>query len=48
MYDMANLKKLTPLGAGAPAVMTALQAFDKTALADGRQPEEVQGHLMRR
>jgi len=42
MYDMADLKKLTPLGAGAPAVMTAFQAFDKTALADGRHPGEVQ------
>ncbi len=35
MYDMTNLKKLAPLGAGAPAAMAAFQAVDKAALADG-------------
>lgn len=40
MYDMTNLKKLAPLGAGAPAAMDAFQAFDKAALADGAIPKK--------
>lgn len=38
MYDMANLKKLAPLGAAAPAVLAAFQALDKVALAEGAIP----------
>ncbi len=37
---MTNLKKLAPLGAGAPAAMAAFQAFDKAALADGAIPKK--------
>jgi AhpD family alkylhydroperoxidase len=40
MYDMANLKKLAPLGAAAPAAMAAFQALDKAALADGVIPQK--------
>ncbi len=39
MYDIANLKKLAPLGAGAPAALVAFQEFDKAALADGAIPK---------
>src|ERR1700733_15868260 len=40
MYDMANLKKLKTLGAGAPAAMDAFVAFDKAAMADGVVPKK--------
>ena len=40
MYDMANLTKLAPLGAAAPAAMAALQALDKVALAEGVIPQK--------
>ena len=40
MYDMANLKKLKTLSAGAPAAMEAFTAFDKAALADGVVPKK--------
>ncbi len=40
MYDMANLKKLAPLGAAAPAAMAAFQALDQGALADGAIPKK--------
>lgn len=40
MYDMANLKKLKTLGAGAPKAMDAFWAFDKAALADGVVPKK--------
>lgn len=40
MYDMANLKKLAPLGAAALAATAAFQAFNKAALADGAIPKK--------
>jgi AhpD family alkylhydroperoxidase len=40
MYDMANLKKLSALGDGAPKAMAAFWAFDKAALADGVVPKK--------
>ncbi len=40
MYDMANMKKLAPLGAAAPEAMAAFQALDKAALADGVIPKK--------
>src|SRR5580692_4378758 len=40
MYDMANLKKLKTLGAGAPKAMDAFWAFDKAAMADGAVPKK--------
>ena len=35
MYDSANLKKLTQLGATAPDQWQGFLAFDKAAMADG-------------
>ena len=40
MYDMAKLKNLKTLGAGAPKAMDAFWAFDKAALADGAVPKK--------
>lgn len=40
MYDMANMKKMAPLGTAAPDAMSAFQAFDKAALADGAIPKK--------
>jgi AhpD family alkylhydroperoxidase len=40
MYDMAKLKNLKPLGAGAAKAMDAFWAFDKAALADGVVPKK--------
>jgi AhpD family alkylhydroperoxidase len=40
MYDMANLKKLSVLGEGAPEAMKAFWAFDKAALKDGVVPKK--------
>lgn len=40
MYDMANLKKLAPLGAAAPAAMAAFRALDEAALAEGAIPKK--------
>jgi AhpD family alkylhydroperoxidase len=40
MYDMANLKKLSALGEGAPNAMKAFWAFDKAAMADGVVPKK--------
>src|SRR5277367_4755059 len=40
MYDMANLKKLKTLGAGAPKAMDAFWAFDKAAMEDGVVPKK--------
>jgi AhpD family alkylhydroperoxidase len=35
MFDLSNLKKISRLGAAAPAAMKGFQELDKTALADG-------------
>jgi AhpD family alkylhydroperoxidase len=40
MYDMANMKKLTVLGAKAPKAWEAFAAFDQAALADGVIPKK--------
>ena len=40
MFDMANLKKIAPMGAGAPAAFDAFKAFDNAALADGAIPKK--------
>ena len=40
MYDMAKLKNLKTLGAGAPKAMDAFWAFDKAAMADGAVPKK--------
>ena len=40
MYDMAKLKNLKTLGAGAPKAMDAFWAFDKAAMADGVVPKK--------
>ena len=40
MFDMANLKKMAPMGAGAPAAFDAFKAFDNAALADGAIPKK--------
>lgn len=35
MFDLSNLKKISRLGAAAPAAMKGFQELDKAALADG-------------
>jgi AhpD family alkylhydroperoxidase len=40
MYEMAKLKNLKTLGAGAPKAMDAFWAFDKAAMADGVVPKK--------
>ena len=40
MFDIANLKKTAPMGAGAPAAFDAFKAFDNAALADGAIPKK--------
>ena len=40
MYDMANVKKLKTLAAGAPAAMDAFTAFDKAAMTEGVVPKK--------
>ncbi len=37
-YDMANLAKMKTMAAVAPDAMTAFQAFDKAAFAEGAIP----------
>ena len=39
MYEMAKLKNLKTLGAGAPKAMDAFWAFDKAAMAEGGSQE---------
>lgn len=40
IFDMANLKKLKPLGNAAPSAMASFQALDDAALADGAVPRK--------
>ena len=40
MYSKSNLNKLAQIGELAPAAMSAFQAWDKAALADGAIPKK--------
>ena len=40
MFDFANLKKIAPMGAAAPAAFAAFKVFDAAALADGVIPKK--------
>jgi AhpD family alkylhydroperoxidase len=40
MYSIDNLKKLPQMGKLAPDAMSAFQAYDKAALADGAIPKK--------
>jgi AhpD family alkylhydroperoxidase len=40
LYDSDHIKKLAPVGAGAPEAWNTFLAFDKAALADGAIPKK--------
>jgi len=40
MFDIANLKRIAPMGAGAPESFAAFKAFDTVALAGGVVPKK--------
>ena len=40
MFEMANLKRIGPMGALAPEAMAGFKAFDQAALTDGTIPKK--------